>query len=954
MLVLKGNLCDERLKRKRMKRSTSHNSTLQRERVSHGWKQETVAAKLGVDVRTVRRWESGHPVSPLNIAGLTRLFEKSAEELGLIVETDTDTSAVVAQLLPEDPHALQPSGGKPSHVLSQGLSASFTPFAALPIGPTPLIGREQEVAAVGELLRAEEVRLLTLTGSGGTGKTRLGVQVAAEMQDIFGDGVFFVNLAAITDPWLVPVAIAQALGIWEAAGQPLQESLKASLREKHLLLLLDNFEQVVSAAGQVADLLAACPRLKVLVTSREVLHMGPEYEFVVPPLALPERSLSSDTPNLTILSRNPAVALFIQRARAIRPDFQITAANIAAVVEICIRLDGLPLAIELAAARMKLLSPRALLTWLDRRLDVLTTGARDAPARQKTLRNTIAWSYSLLGPEEQRIFRRLSVFVGGFTLEGAVAVCTLLVGESALAVLDGVDSLIDKSMLLLMGQGEGEEQRFMMLETIREYGLEALAKSGETEVMRQAHALTYLALAEEAEPNLDGPEQALWLARLEREVENLRAALGWLMKQGEDSLRLAGALTSFWIVRGQVSEGRRWLERTLASSQGAAASVRARALEGAGILAFYQHDYDKLKELMKEAAALVGRLGDRGDKRVIALLKLGQGEMQRIKGEHAAARALHEESLALFKELKDNSWGITYTLRFLARDDYTQGLYARARAQCEESLAIARERGDHAEIGEAANLLASIVLEQGDVLAAHALAEESLAQAREVRNRLNIAAALGTLAAISLALDDSAAARAGAEESLAISREVGDWRGSTYFSSLRLLGQVLLHQANAAEARPLLEESLAFARKVGDRWGLAHTLRILGQATLRQGNDAEARALYEEGLRIFLEFENRKGIALSLIGLGEVAVKQGQPLWAARLWGAAETLCGTVSSPLSPIERASYENSVAALRALLGEEPFASAWAEGRTQTAEQILGVHGQSTCVESVSLAP
>jgi predicted ATPase/transcriptional regulator with XRE-family HTH domain len=449
--------------------------------------------------------------------------------------------------------------------------------------PTPLIGRASEVAKVCSMLRTPDVRLVTLSGPGGVGKTRLALQAVLELLDDFADGISVVNLAPITDADLVVSVIAQTLELREAAGRPLLNQLQDYLHDKHMLLLLDNFEQVIIAAAAVADLLATCSHLTILVTSREILHLRGEKELPVPPLALPELKR---LPPLAALAQYAAVELFIARARDVQHDFALTDESAPAVAEICYRLDGLPLAIELAAARIKLLAPQALLGQLGGPFKLLTGGARDLPSRQQTLRRTIDWSYNLLDVGEQMLFRRLGVFVGGCSLEAVAAVSSAsqgIPGDIWTDTLDGLTALVDKS-LLRQEAGTDGAPRFMMLETIREYALERLVASGEEAALRQQHALYYLTLAERAEPLLHGAEQLAWLNRLEADYDNLRAVLAWSQVAVDGAavgLRIVAALWPFWQFGGYLSEGREQVTRMLAHPEAAAPTVaRARAVCG--------------------------------------------------------------------------------------------------------------------------------------------------------------------------------------------------------------------------------------------------------------------------------------------------------------------------------------------------------------------------------------
>jgi non-specific serine/threonine protein kinase len=593
-----------------------------------------------------------------------------------------------------------------------------------------LLGRDEAVRAVVALARRPDVRLVTLTGSGGIGKTRLAIRAANDLLDDFADGVWFVRLSRLTDPSLVIPTIAETLGLKEVGGQTIAETLRLYLREQCTLLVLDNCEHVAAAAPSVADLLETCPALAVLATSRMALHLRGEHEYLVAPLGLPPATARAELINAPErLLEYPAAALFVERARAVRPDFALTETSTLAVAEICARLDGLPLAIELAAVRVKLLPPPALLIRLEHSLGFLVGGARDLAERQQAMRSTIAWSENLLSAGERALFCRMGVFAGGCTLEAAETVCAAPEGAEPLGieVLGGLGALVDQS--LVQQREEGGEPRFGMLQVIREYALERLEASGEAEALRRAHAAFMLALVERAEPKLTGSDAGAWLDRLECEHDNLRAALSWAWQRGEveTGLRVVAAVFRFWMVRGYLREGRVWAERLLALEPKDAGTslgeIRAQALRAAGVLALYQGDEVAAGNWLEQAAAL-GRAV--GDLRTVANALSSLGVMALGQGDLARAESCLEESLALMRAVGERR-GVATVLTNLGIVVYMQGDIERAAAVFAEALAVSREVGDRDLIATNLANLSSVALRQGEVARAEALGREALA-----------------------------------------------------------------------------------------------------------------------------------------------------------------------------------------------------------------------------------
>lgn len=603
-----------------------------------------------------------------------------------------------------------------------------------------IIGRDSEIMALGHMLSSGAPRLMTLIGPGGVGKTRLAIAAAEEMgRHTSPDGRYFVSLASIVDPALVLPTLAQTLDIKETPGKPLLAAVQRFLRDKAVLLVLDNFEHVLLAGMVVAELLHSAPRLTVLVTSRAPLHLIGEHVYEVHPLSVP----TNPEADLSIMSQYNAVRLFIERAQAVKADFQFNDGNVLAVADICARLDGLPLAIELAAARIKILPPQALLSRLGKRLQILTGGAHDLPRRHQTLRDTIDWSYSLLDQAEQTLFAHLAVFVGSFSLEAAEALHTAI-GSVGVNVLDGIQSLVDKSMLQQV-----DATRLGMLETIHEYALERLEERSDLHPVQRAHALYYLGLAEAAVPKLTGVEQRIWLDYLEAEYDNIRAALRWTLEcqEKDAALRLCIALARFWWTRGYFQEGRSWLAQTIELSTVVEDTLYARGLYWLAILAKSQGDYEAAQQVLSTSLTLTQHAGDHYG---IGMALNALGAVANAIGEHGRARRWYEEGLVLYRTLGDQE-RVATLLNNLGFTTLIQQDYEQADMLLEESLQLSRKLQDGQGMAFALNNLGLVALRQGNTERAYDLLTESLARFWALRDQRNSAEGLESLSELMVA-----------------------------------------------------------------------------------------------------------------------------------------------------------------------------------------------------------
>jgi len=907
----------------------------QRAIAAHAWPEGiTVGIRMGLHTGEPQGVETGYV--GMDVHRAARIC--AAGPGGQILLSET-TQALVAQEQPEGvslrdlgEHRLKDltRHQRLFQLVAPGLASDFPPLLSLdvlpnnlPVQMTSFVGREQEMSEATRLMRT--TRLLTLGGIGGSGKTRLALQIAADLLQEFENGVWLVDLAPLTEPAVIPHAMASALSIGEQRERPVVTVLTDYLRTKHVLLVLDNCEHLIAACAQLADtLLRSCLNLRILATSREPLGIAGETAFPVPSLTLPDSGRQEPVDSLM---RYDAMRLFVDRATAALPAFRLTGKNSPAVAEICARLDGNPLAIELAAARVKVLSPEEIAQRLDDRFRLLTGGTRTSLARHQTLRAAMDWSYDLLPGNERLLLRRLSVFAGGFTLEAAEGICSG--GDvEPVDVLDLLTRLVEKSLVIV--QAQDGPSRYQLQETVRQYGLGRLLESGEVETVRRRHRDYYLELTELAEPEILGPDQLIWLDRLETEHDNLRAALEWSERAQDDTeagLRLATALWWFWQVRGYISEGRRWLEGALAATADRPSSSRTKALPRAGFFAWLQGDHQRASALSDES---LRQSRESGDKRGEALSLLVLGFVAKITDQGIA---LLEESLRTFREVGDR-WGTALALFNLAA--FLRNDIRRVKALLDESLRLFREVRDKWGIAFALNNLGAVMRDVGDYARARPLLEESLALRTELSDRWGIADTQNALGVLARYQGDYTRAAALHEDSVAIFRDLGT--KGRLAQSLRWLALVAHDQGDYDRTTALLNDVLSLYQELGMEGGVARTLGDLGLVAQSQGDTRRAKVLFGESLSRLAATGDEWRISWCLERLARLTKTEESPERAARLIGAAERLRERIDAPVARPSQDDYDGTVAAVRERLGESTFKRICVEGRTMTVDQAV----------------
>jgi predicted ATPase/class 3 adenylate cyclase/Tfp pilus assembly protein PilF len=881
---------------------------------------------------------------------LNRVARLLAAGHGNQVLVSEATALAAAGTLPEGA-SLQDRGShrlrdlqEPEHVFQlchADLPRALPPLRSLSTHPnnlpqqlTSFIGREKDIADVKALMDAS--RLVTLTGSGGCGKTRLALQVAADALETYPDGTWLVELAALADPALVTQTVAKELGLKDARGKSLEQSLVEHLATKRTLLVLDNAEHLLAECATLADtLLRRCARVSLLVSSREGLAIAGEATYRVPSLPMPDPR--RDTAPASV-ERHEATRLFVERVRLHTPDFAVTAQNAVTLASICSRLDGIPLALELAAARVRAMSVEELNRRLDQRFRLLSGGSRTALPRQQTLRSLIDWSYDLLNATEQTLLCRLAIFAGGWTLDAAERVCSGD-GVDDAAVLDLLTSLVDKSLVQADGEG-GAATRYRLLETVRQYARDRLLERGDGARWRDRHLAYFVALAEAAEPELARAGQRAQLDALDTEHDNLRAALTWAASDGGDitlGTRLASALWSFWFVRGYLGEGRAWLSALIqALPADASTALRARALLALGTLVRQQGEYAAAREIYVQSMDLART---RGDARAAASAQSNIALVDFHLGDYAGARQLVEATIAEQRGLGDAP-GLAVSLNSHGMVLVDQGEYALGRAAYEESLAIRRRLGDTHGVAQLLNNLAIVAIHQDDFTRARALYEEGLVLRRQLGDKRGIALTLNNMAEAAAQQGDHSGTRL-FEEALAAFRELGDQRGIAL--ALINLGAAAMERGDDGQAASMFEESLAVHRASGDRQGVALSLNGLGLVALQSNDGAAARARFVESLAIVRELGDRRAIAEALEGVAAATARLGSAFDAARFWGTAERLREVIGAPLHAGERPRHQALVATARASCGDaagKDFSAAWAQGRSMPVEQAIAL--------------